>query len=581
MTDNALQLIICAIFLYFALTAALHRRLAPLSEKAARAVALLQFAASIALAVYGVMTALDIMLLFAFIAADAALLIFAEGGKSVPGTAENAKKHKKSALRVLSAICAAAVLLLPMALLAVGAFVYPSQYAESYLGELPHKVRRLDDAGEGKVVIVGGSSVAFGLDSARLSEILERPTVNFGLYATLGTEVMIELAARSLCAGDIVVIAPETDSQTLSDYFGAEAVLQAFDGNAGMLSRLPSRYIARLGGAFYRYSAGKLAAGWGYSHPASGIYGAASFNEYGDVAAPRAENIMAGGVDGTRTIKLSPDMASEEFIGYLNSFAEYAKKVGAEVYFSFPPMNRAAVVPTADAAGGTDEEKIAADAADYYAFFAERLNFPVITDPFACIMGCGYFYDTNYHLNDSGVTVNTARLAADILRAMGSTRAVTIELPPEPALPERTSGGGSEEDDRDADMFTYSDYGAGLMISGTTDAAKSRETLTVPRLYEGRVVIAIGSGAFSGCSALSQIVINDNISQIMDGAFAGCGSLRRVRLEFENADVVTVGEALLEGAPSGLYLYVSESAFPSFTGNYNWYEYSDRIKREK
>ncbi len=202
---------------------------------------------------------------------------------------------------------------LPLGLLLCGAFVYPAQYSESYLGELPAKVRRLDSAGEGKVVVIGGSSVAFGLDSGLLSELLERPVVNFGLYATLGTEVMIELAARSVKSGDIIVIAPETDRQTMSDYFGAEAVLQAFDGEAGMLFRLPVRYTARLAGAFYPYAAGKLAAGSGYSHPASGIYGAASFNEYGDICAPRPYNVMAGGVDGTRTVTLTPDIVSEDF----------------------------------------------------------------------------------------------------------------------------------------------------------------------------------------------------------------------------------------------------------------------------
>lgn len=577
--NTTYQLIICAVFLYFALTAALHRRFVRLAEEKARYMAYFQLAATLALVIFGVMTSLDLYLLFAFTAASAALLIIAEGGERKNTDARTDAPVRGGRLtRAVSAVCAV-IFVLPLLLLAVGAFVYPSQYSESYLGELPNKVRRLDESGEGKVVVIGGSSVAFGLDSALLSGILERPVVNFGLYATLGTEVMIELAARSIKPGDIIVIAPETDSQTMSDYFGAEAVLQAFDGEAAMLLRLPSRYIPRLGGAFYRYASGKLAAGAGFSHPASGIYGSASFNEYGDIAVPRPENIMSGGVDGTRTVTLSPDIVSEDFILYLNSFAAYAAEKGARVYFGFPPMNRAAVLPTANAAGDTNEEKITSDAAEYYDFFARRLTFPVITDPAACLMGCGYFYDTNFHLNDSGVIVNTARLAADILRAEGSTAAVTVELPPEPALPVRGVNGGSEADNADAGMFIYEEYGAGLAVSGTTDAARTRTALTVPRMYDGKSVIAIRGGAFDGCASLTEITVKDNITQIMDGAFSGCPALRRVHLDFENADTVTVGEALFDGAPSGLYLYVSESAFPSFAGNYNWYEYSERIKR--
>lgn len=583
-------LIICFILLYFALTGALHARFAVrASEKSRTLFCILQCVSSVALVAVGVMTALELRWLFALTAAVAASFIISVCGKKdekndadgAEGRADAKKAEHGTAVRIISAVAAAAVVLLPLCMLLVGAFVYPSQYGESYLGELPAKVRRLDSAGEGKVVVIGGSSVAFGLDSELLSEQLSRSVVNFGLYATLGTEVMTELCARSIGTDDIIVIAPETDRQTMSDYFGAEAVLEAFDGEVGMLGRLPARYFSKLAGAFYPYAAGKLAHGVGFSHPASGIYGAASFNEYGDIAVPRPHNTMLAGVDGTRSITLSADIATSDFIDYLNSFAEYAEKKGARVYFSFPPMNRAAVVPSEGADGSTDAEKIASDAAAYYEFFAEKLNFPVITDPAACLMGSGYFYDTNFHLNDSGVTVNTARLAADILRAEGSTKAVTVELPPEPALPEQPDRQDDEADDADTDMFVYEDYGPGLAVVGVTDAARGRTSLTLPRTHDGKTVIAVRGGALSGCTALTELTVNDNIAQISDGAFSGCPALTRVVIRFENADLVTVGEGLFEGAPAGLMLYVSESAYPSFVGNYTWYEYSSRIKTEK
>ena len=95
------------------------------------------------------------------------------------------------------------------------------------------------------------------------------------------------------------------------------------------------------------------------------------------------------------------------------------------------------------------------------------------------------------------------------------------------------------------------------------------------------VMTEVPRGLLRGCTELRRVTVQGAVTAVGDGAFSGCPALRRVRLEFENADTVTVGEALLDGAPSGLYLYVSESAFPSFAGNYNWYEYSDRIKREK
>ena len=155
---------------------------------------------------------------------------------------------------------------------------------------------------------------------------------------------------------------------------------------------------------------------------------------------------------------------------------------------------------------------------------------------------------------------------------------MTVELPPEPALPEQPDRQGDEADDADTDMFVYEDYGPGLAVVGVTDAARGRTSLTLPRTHDGKTVIAVRGGAFSGCTALTELTVNDNIAQISDGAFSGCPALTRVVIRFENADLVTVGEGLFEGAPAGLMLYVSESAYPSFVGNYTWYEYSSRIK---
>ena len=49
-----------------------------------------------------------------------------------------------------------------------------------------------------------------------MEEMIGMPVVNFGLYATLGTKLMLDLSLGAIKKGDVVVIAPETDPQTYS-----------------------------------------------------------------------------------------------------------------------------------------------------------------------------------------------------------------------------------------------------------------------------------------------------------------------------------------------------------------------------
>ena len=87
------------------------------------------------------------------------------------------------------------VLLLPGMLLGAGAAL-PEYYGESYYAELPAMVEKLKTTQGPKIVLVGGSNVAFGVDSALMEDLLsqagESYTVcNFGLYAAVGTSAML------------------------------------------------------------------------------------------------------------------------------------------------------------------------------------------------------------------------------------------------------------------------------------------------------------------------------------------------------------------------------------------------------
>ena len=132
----------------------------------------------------------------------------------------------KKSLVIIAAIL---VIVLPVGILLGMLFMLPPQYSNTFVGELDEKYNRLMEIDEPKIIVLGGSSVAFGLESEIIEEYTGMPVVNFGLYAALGTKVMLDLSKGGINEGDIVVLAPELDPQTMSMYFSSETTLQCLN----------------------------------------------------------------------------------------------------------------------------------------------------------------------------------------------------------------------------------------------------------------------------------------------------------------------------------------------------------------
>ena len=82
--------------------------------------------------------------------------------------------------------------------------VRPAEKEIAYLNAWTRKMRMLDGPRPPGVVLIGGSNVAFGMDSPRLSRRIGRPVYNAGLHGGLSIDfVMGELDDR-LVAGDEV-----------------------------------------------------------------------------------------------------------------------------------------------------------------------------------------------------------------------------------------------------------------------------------------------------------------------------------------------------------------------------------------
>lgn len=464
------------------------------------------------------------------------------------------------------AACLLVVLSVPGALGAF-AFCLPAQYDQTYLAALQDKRDALAAAPGPRIVVAGGSGAAFGVRCDLLEgELPGYSAVNFGLYAGLGTTVMLELAKPLLRPGDIVIFSPEQSAQTLSDFFHAPSMWQAADGRPELLTALDGRRRGPMAGAFPAFAGEKARLFRDGAAPAGeGVYARSSFNHYGDISCPgRERNVMAGGSDPNMPISFDPDLPSEEFLETVNAFARWCGANGVTLYYRFCPMNAAAV---------GEGELARLDA--YAAALQARLDCPILGDPAQAVLDADWFFDTNFHLNASGAVVNTAILASELKGALGDHAPVGIPLPERPAP---AGAEGAEGDNRDGDCFRYEETESGLRLVGLTAQGAERESLTLPVSHDGVPVVSLAPAVFAGNGRIREIVIQCNLRGIEDGSFDGCTALERLVLAQSAPERCAVGAGLLDGTDA--LVYVPAGRLSAYATSYFWAVHAARLREE-
>ena len=425
---------------------------------------------------------------------------------------------KRTVRRIVAT--ALAVILAEQVFFLICGFGLPVQFGDTFMGELKSKYERLKETSGKRIVLVGGSGVAFDCDSALMDDFFPSyEIVNFGMYAGLGTKAVMDLSENYIHEGDIVILSPEQSEQTFSDYFNGEYMWQAADGAFGMLRDLKSENFEAMLGNFPRFALEKLNYVMkGQKPQTDSIYQKKSFNTYGDIELDTCrENILPNGYDVNQKVRFTEDVVQPEFMDYMNDWAKRLEKKGAVVWYRYCPVNKLSV---------EDMDDLAA----YDVFLRQKLDFPVIGNPENSLMEAEWFFDTNFHLNHPGKEVNTVQLIRDMKAMLGDDRAVTVELPEKP---HRTWGDVSAE----TRIWT----------------AKDSET------YQGE----------------ETIVIPENVTQIEDYAFSNCAGLKQIVLEQKDPSKCIVGQHLLDG--TGAEIIVPQMSVDSYKRNYFWSVYAGRI----
>ncbi len=494
---------------------------------------------------------------------------------------------KKTVIPVLILVA----MLLPFAF-AFSGLVLPPVYENTYVGELADKTDLLKSIDEPKIIVVGGSSVAFGLNSETVSDAFSMPVVNYGLYADLGTKLMLDLSKVNIGKGDVVLISPELSAQTLSLYENPVTTLRALDGRTEYLSLLDRESKISLIGSLFSHSGAKLQYLIRGNRPTNaGAYKKENFNAYGDNCFDRPYNVMsafASRIDLRQFLADFTDGADTEyeaFLNYVNDYIQYIKKQGATAYLTFCPMDKDAMA----------EGMTAEDVQAFYENLCANLSCKVIGHPADYFLDDGYFFDSEFHLNNTGVPVRTAMLINDLAIELDRPECLQSLLALDPPSGHSPFREGDFHAENPCFVLRKTSVAGNecYEITGLTEFGKTQTEITVPDGTEGLPIAGIAQNAFAD-SSLRIIRLSPYISYISAHAFASAENLTEVYL----ADGTEPGDIsipnimnndedgahlITTGANPGLKIYITgdDDLFESFTGDYFWGDVSSYLVQVK
>jgi len=285
----------------------------------------------------------------------------------------------------------------------------PAVHPDGYLKAAYGKHRALLATPAPRLIFIGGSNLAFGLDSRKIQETTGLPVVNMGLHTELGLRYMINEVRPDIRPGDVVVVIQEYPFQlecayTLLEHFlffpqGIRYVDRATV--LALLRQFPMTAQRRFEGVLRSHLLLH-----GAPLPPEFGYNASGFNEYGDNTGHLTRNNKVFPL----TEMVIPE-AVPETVAALNRFARELETRGARLLLSFPPCPQSCY--TAEAARRGER---------LFRRIQEQGAFALLGRPADFVFTDSMFYDTVYHLNRTGRELRTRLLAGFLLQALASPR---------------------------------------------------------------------------------------------------------------------------------------------------------------
>lgn len=263
------------------------------------------------------------------------------------------------------------------------------------------KMHLLESVPSPRLVLISGSSMAFGVDSYLLSTELEIPVVNASLHFKLGSRFMMDQLKSGVRKGDVVLITLEYVIKSEGDY---EEQLMAVDyyppakkwiRYESFPDEVRANTLHRL--TNFKLLMGELSSGT-RSRPISiedttSVFFSKCFDKNGD---------LLGHLNNPQPKFDVPEISNEvEFskqIKDLNDFEAFVKKKGVKVFYTFPSYVESGFERNMPVIKKIEQQ------------FRNDLKFSILGSPESSVMDDRFFYDNPFHLNAQGRKIFSSRL---------------------------------------------------------------------------------------------------------------------------------------------------------------------------
>lgn len=286
------------------------------------------------------------------------------------------------------------------------------QASRHYLCATQDKLARLATADGPRIIFIGGSNLAFGLDSSVVAKRTGYNPVNMGVHVSLGMLPQMRMVEKHLKPGDLIVLCPEYHLFNKNGMRSTEKIAgelhDVWPGSRPFLQPDHDASLRSFGKPPLRLLADRIAHARKYfnnylSESEPGLYERGSFNEFGDHVAHygvayHSDDRDIGGVSldlGERNVR--------EAIEVLNEFAARCETRGASVVFAHVPIS------------STDVARQPQVMENFESILAAELQCPILTKLDQLIFEEDMFFDTEYHLTRTGVTKRTSVVCAGLV----------------------------------------------------------------------------------------------------------------------------------------------------------------------
>lgn len=262
-----------------------------------------------------------------------------------------------------------------------------------------------------RIILVGGSNLAWGIDSELIEQSLGVPVINDGLDVHLGIIPLVELRDY-IEEGDIVIISLEYYNFASVEEFYGIPQYQAdwIEFSPGRIKYLQESYRESL--PMYNLILQRKINRWTniflYGENLTefrGIYQSQYFNEYGDFIGhlkdktPPGMNAEYGGFSINQL---------DEAYQFLEEYNQFALSKGAIVFYEAPASRQT----NCELTGMKHIRK-------FFNVLQTRTMISLLTNPKEICYPDEYFYDTPFHLTAYGRKIRTEQLIQNLITALG------------------------------------------------------------------------------------------------------------------------------------------------------------------